>query len=127
MAIFLFVAWTIELAEKIGLLDDGSDNPTVRAYHQAMVAVDAVKRELAGREILAVEPARVRYRGGDGVEGSVAFLSPHLVREPTEVLADLGPQGRFAASLAGGELHVDLTAHYPDGMPFPSHVRMPVA
>lgn len=128
MAIFLFVAWGIQLAESVGILDDESWNPTIRAYRLANAGMEAVKRELCGRRLLEVARERVRYLDAEGAEWALAG-GPSLEKSSAAgervLLADLGAEGSVSFTRSPSELEVDLVACCPGGTPTRLQFKLP--
>lgn len=130
MAIFLFVAWGIDLAERIGILDDESWNPSVQAYRHANAAMEAVKRELCDRPLLDVQPDRVRYADSEGTEWILtggASLEKQAADGKRVFLGDLGQHGSATFHLAEGLLEVTLVAHCEGGSPTTLRFQIPAS
>lgn len=129
MAIFLFVAWGIQLAESVGILDDESWNPTIQAYRLANAGMDAVKRELCGHRLLEVARDRVTYQDSAGAAWTLTG-GPSLEKLSASgervFLGDLGVDGSLNFLRSGSELEVDLVACCEGGTPTRLQFKLPV-
>ena len=84
MAIFIFFAWVMELAEKVGIIKE-DDSPAARSYRAANHCLHMLKQELYDVEVARVEPHSIKR-----ADGSVASGHRHVLWRPDHELADLG-------------------------------------
>ncbi|MBI3927075.1 MAG: hypothetical protein HY319_16180 [Armatimonadetes bacterium] len=109
MAIFLFMAWFVEAAHKLGLIPGEPKDPEGRAYRQAGVVLQALRTELAGARFRDCFPDRLRYEKDQPLEWQEG---DHLVVMPTgRQIGELGPGGRVRFTWCPPQgLEVTLTA-----------------
>jgi hypothetical protein len=84
MAIFVFIAWVMELAEKVGIIREPQD-PASRAYRAANHCLHVLKRELYDQPLSRVEASAVQR-----ADGPVVACNRHRLFRDGHELADLG-------------------------------------
>lgn len=95
MAIFIAIAWIIEAADYLGLIETEAQDPRSRAYRLAHQVVGCLKRELSGRPWSVEAPDSVlvlREEGERRLEVREHELGCFGAGLP-DVRHDLGPSG----------------------------------
>lgn len=84
MAIFLFFAWVMELAEKVGIIKE-DESPRARSYRAANHCMHVLKQELYDVAVASVEASKIKR-----ADGSVVACHGHRLWRDDHELADLG-------------------------------------
>lgn len=124
MAIFVFLAWAMELAEKCGIIHTEPQNSKGRAYHRANEASQWLRHQLVGANIEVVEPDRIVYQAAEGPqeilcrnemlckfkEDKVVLHQEYFPQVEAQKVFALGPGGRANFTMSGSRLTADIWA-----------------
>lgn len=128
MAIFVLVAWTIQLAEYLGLVQTTPPDCKGRAYLRANEGSQWLQHHLIGAVVHEVEPRAIRYANAAGEqrlefrEDCLHHLTPsekgmgagslgaQFAQPERDQVYSLGPGGSAAFTLENRRLSVELVA-----------------
>lgn len=68
MAIFVFIAWTVQALEWIGLIETEASDAQSRSYRRSHAALDFVKDALQGQRVQEVGPDKLCLSNGQCLE-----------------------------------------------------------
>jgi len=108
MAIFLFFAWVMEVAEKVGIIKE-DESPRARSYRAANRCLHLLKQELYDREVASVTESAVKRQ-----DGSVVSCQGHRLWRDDQELVDLG-QGEVVFGLKEGSLEARILGCVDEG------------